>query len=223
MRNIKAIIFDFDGTLVSSFEVWTKFINPEFYSKWNIDENKIDYEKVKSMSFSANSQYIAELFELPISVEEIEEERIEIAKHHFGYTVPLKEGVVEFIKKAFDSNIILAIASNNIRELINECLNSNGILDKFTEICTFEEVKRPKPFPDIFLKIAEKLRVRPDECLVFEDALEGILAAKAAGMMVVGVYDRFNSKSEKEILKNSDRYVLNFNEIMDIFEASKIG
>ena len=94
-------------------------------------------------------------------------------------------------------------------------LKSLDITKYFDEIHTSCEVEKGKPAPDIYLLVAEKLGVKPENCLVFEDIMQGILAGKSAGMKVCAVKDDFSVKQEQEKKANADWFVDGFAEIMN--------
>ena len=72
-----------------------------------------------------------------------------------------------------------------------------------------DEVGLSKDYPDIYLKTAEKLDMLPCECIVFEDVLKGVVSAKKAGMMAVGVYDEYSADYTDEIIKTADKFIEN--------------
>ena len=92
-------------------------------------------------------------------------------------------------------------------------LESLGIAEYFDELHTSCEVEKGKPAPDIYLLVAEKLGVKPENCLVFEDIMQGILAGKAAGMKVCAVKDEFSTKQEVEKRATADWFIDGFGEI----------
>jgi HAD superfamily hydrolase (TIGR01509 family) len=99
-----------------------------------------------------------------------------------GLLVP---GIAAFIER--HRGIPMAVASNAEPANIDFVLDMAGIRDRFQIVVNGHDVKRPKPFPDIFLRAAELLAVPAPQCLVFEDSLTGVAAARAAGMRVVGL------------------------------------
>lgn len=92
-------------------------------------------------------------------------------------------------------------------------LKSLGIGEYFDELHTSCEVEKGKPAPDIYLLVAEKLGVKPEACLVFEDIMQGILAGKAAGMKVCAVKDEYSTKQEVEKKAAADWFIDGFEEI----------
>ena len=83
----------------------------------------------------------------------------------------------------------------------------------FDEIHVSCEVEHGKPFPDIYLLVAEKLNTEPSKCLVFEDIMEGIEAGHAAGMKVCSVYDDFSANENERIRTASDYYIEDYTQI----------
>lgn len=101
--------------------------------------------------------------------------------------LPLLPGVARVLDDAARLGLGLAVASSSPREWVATWLERHGIRERFGAVCAREDVARVKPAPDLFLLAAERLRVDPDECLVFEDSPNGICAARAAGMRCVAV------------------------------------
>lgn len=84
-----------------------------------------------------------------------------------------------------------ALRAATSRELIQACLTSNGVEDCFDCIVTACDVAKGKPAPDVYLEVARRLDVEPENCLVFEDVPMGILSGKNAGMQVCAVRDEY--------------------------------
>ena len=96
-------------------------------------------------------------------------------------------GVKEFLQALKDHGVPCVIGSSTHRENVTTTLEVLGLEDFFADIVTAEDVKRGKPDPEVFLTAATRIEVAPVDAIVFEDALVGIAAAKAAGMRVVAV------------------------------------
>lgn len=100
-------------------------------------------------------------------------------------------GLIPLVNSLSENGYTLAVASSSIRPKIDIVLNKLDLIEKFRIIVSGEEIKHGKPAPDIFLRAAEKTGIEPVRSLVLEDATNGVLAAKAAGMFVIGVHNRF--------------------------------
>jgi beta-phosphoglucomutase-like phosphatase (HAD superfamily) len=94
-------------------------------------------------------------------------------------------------------------------------LKAKEISHLFDTVLTACEVKVGKPSPDIYLKTAEKLKVKPEECLVFEDIPMGILAGKNANMKVCTIYDDFSKNQEEKKRHLADYYITTFHEVLE--------
>ena len=97
----------------------------------------------------------------------------------------LVPGITDFLEHY--RNLPIGLATNAERANVDFILDSAGIRPYFRAIVDGHEVDRPKPYPDVYLKVAEKLGVAPGSCIVFEDSLTGVQAAQSAGMRVVGI------------------------------------
>ncbi|MBR4724463.1 MAG: HAD family phosphatase [Lachnospiraceae bacterium] len=212
LNDIKAVIFDLDGTLVDSMWMWRE-IDIEYLARFGI-ELPDDLQKcISGMSFSETAEYFKERFKIDDDTETIKNTWNEMAWDMYAHRVGLKRGVLDFVKKLKRNGIKTGIASSNSRELVETVLDSLGIGEYFDEIHVSCEVEHGKPFPDIYLLVAEKLNTEPSKCLVFEDIMEGIEAGHAAGMKVCSVYDDFSANENERIRTASDYYIEDYTQI----------
>ena len=209
LGNIKAAIFDLDGTLVDSMWVWEK-IDIEFLKARGFESPKSLMGDICHLTFEQTADYFKSTFNLKESVQEIMDEWNNMAYTHYKNDVKLKPGAKEFLLTLKKLNIKIALATSNCTQLLEITLKSNGIFELFDIISTTDEVSHGKDFPDIYLLSAKKLNVNPNECIVFEDILKAVNGAKLADMHVVGVKDNFSENQSKEIKKCSDRYIDDF-------------
>jgi len=107
------------------------------------------------------------------------------------------EGALELIENLKNNNFKLAVASSSTSEFIDLVLSELKIKDRFDVLTSGQEVKFGKPNPDIFLLTAEKLGLSPSECIVIEDAKNGIIAAKKAGMKCIWLTDQDSSEKNE--------------------------
>ena len=103
--------------------------------------------------------------------------------------IPMKSGVLVALDWAAKRNIPCGVGTSTKTAEARERLKHHGILDRFSVLVGGDQIKHGKPDPETFLKVAEALGQRPEDCLVFEDAHSGVLAAGAAGMSVALVPD----------------------------------
>lgn len=210
--NIKAVLFDMDGTLIDSLWMW-RSIDKEFLGSRNIPMPDKLQKNIDGMSFSETACYFKEAFNLAEPVEEIKTIWNNMAMDKYRYEVPLKEGAREFLEALKAKGYKMGIATSNSRELAMCCLEALGIDKYFDSVVTACDVGAGKPAPDIYLKSAKNCGVEPCECIVFEDILQGIEAGHNAGMKVCTVYDDYSADDDVLKREKADYYINNYNEI----------
>ncbi len=191
LQNIKAVLFDLDGTLVDSMWMWTD-IDIAFLEERGFSLPADLQREIEGMSFTETALYFKGRFSLSEDIETIKEIWNSMAKETYATRVPFKPGVEEFLQYCRSHNIATAIATSNSRELVDAVASSLHFERYIDEIVTSCEVNRGKPAPDVYLEAAKRLKVLPSQCLVFEDIPAGMLAGAAAGMTVIGVEDDFS-------------------------------
>jgi HAD superfamily hydrolase (TIGR01509 family) len=213
LQNIKAVIFDVDGTLVDSMWIW-KQVDIDFLKRRNT-ELPLDLQKdIEGLSYTATAEYFKERFMLPETVEEIKEEWREMADAFYNSIIPLKAGVKELLQIIRNKNLKIGIATSNSRELVETMIKKHEIGEYFDGIRTSCEVPRSKPYPDVYLQAAKDLGVMPQDCLVFEDTVAGATAAKAAGMRVIAIYDKISTESRVHLEQLAELYIMDFHEFI---------
>lgn len=213
LRNIKAIIFDMDGTLIDSMWVW-RDIDVCFYGKYHLTAPDDFNDQMEGKSFTEVAELFLQTFpELPFSLDELKAEWTRLAYERYTTQVMLKDGVLDFLKFASSKGLKLGIATSNGRELVDATLKALDIEKYFDSIHTSCEVKTGKPAPDIYLLVADDLGVESQNCLVFEDVPQGILAGKNAGMRVCAVEDEASMNQAETKRQLADYYIHNYFEI----------
>lgn len=213
LKDIEAVIFDIDGTLIDSMWVWTE-IDDLFLEKYGLTEPENFHEGMEGMSYSETAQYFLDLFpSLTQTREELEQEWFDMAYEIYTNKILLKPGAFEFIQEMHKNGIRLGIATSNNRELAEGTLANNRVLGYFSSIWTSCEAKAGKPNPAVYLRVAEELNVAPEKCLVFEDVPMGILAGKNAGMKVCAVDDWFSKPQEEKKRELADYYIQDYYDI----------
>ncbi|MBO5353427.1 MAG: HAD family phosphatase [Lachnospiraceae bacterium] len=212
LEQIEAVIFDLDGTVVDSMWMW-KDIDIEYLGRYGVSLPDNLQQEIAGMSFSETAVYFKETFGIPESLEEIKAAWNEMAYYKYTHEVPLKPGVLDFLKRLKAQGIRTGIATSNSRELAWAVVDTLHLTEYLDEIHTSCEVAKGKPAPDIYLLVAESLGVKPKHCLVFEDIPEGILAGKSAGMKTCAVEDDFSMDLMEEKKKLADYYIRTYHEV----------
>lgn len=195
IQEFEAIIFDMDGVLIDSERIWQQK-EPDFIVKL-FPEFPVE----KCHEFAGRSA--KGIYELlgNYNTENISEEKFLEKFRKFGtreiYSeVSTFEGLEEVLQKLSNTKKI-AVASSSLIEWVETAMQKTGFKKYFSAICSAEEIGGvSKPNPDIFLYAAKKLQVKPENCLVIEDANSGVLAAKAANMTVWGFRNGVNDQQD---------------------------
>lgn len=214
LDNIKAVIFDLDGTLVDSMWMWGR-VDIEFLGARGIEVPADLGQAISGKSYTETAIYFKDRFKLDMTLDEIKAEWSRMAEDKYSHEVFLKDGAYDFLQYLRKNGIKTGIATSNGMDLVERCIQANKIGEFFDCIKIACQVKRGKPFPDIYLAVASALGVKPEECLVFEDIPNGILAGKNAGMRVCAIYDEDAKKSTDQIKELADYYITSFKQVLD--------
>lgn len=209
LKEIDAVIFDLDGSLVDSMWIW-RAIDIEYLGKFGIPLPEDLQSRIEGMSFSETAIYFKKHFGIPDSLEKIKEDWNRMAWDKYATQVPLKPGIPEFLEGCRGTDIKLGIATSNSRELVENVARVHHLRDYFSCIMTGCDVTKGKPAPDIYLAVAEELSVDPARCLVFEDIIPGIQAGKNAGMKVCAVEDAYSLHDKVRKTALADYYIENY-------------
>ncbi len=214
LTNVKAVVFDLDGTLVDSMWIW-KDIDVAFLKLYNREYPPDLQHKIEGMSFVETAHYFKKRFRLEDSVETIMRIWNDMARDKYLHNVPLKPGVPEFLTHLKSKGLKLGIATSNSVDLVKNIARVHGFHQYFDTIRTSCEAGKGKPFPDIYLMVAKDLMVNPKECLVFEDIPMGIMAGKNAGMKVCSVYDNYSKNQDLEKRQLAHYYIHTYQQILE--------
>ena|SRR6476660_1255618 len=207
----RAVIFDLDGVLADS-EPWWNQIDAKLLAEHGVTYRGEYHRSVLGVSYRLAVEFYKKAFGLSAPTEELMRRRGEIAAEFFAKSVGLFPSTRAVIAELRQMNLRLAVATSSVSASARPFLDRHRLTAFFDVIVTGEEVERGKPSPDIYLSAAKKLGISPDACLVIEDALSGIAAAKAAGMRVAAIPDaRFVDAREYE--KQADYLLGNLSEI----------
>tara|TARA_Y100000310_G_C20665227_1_gene807114 strand:- start:466 stop:1125 length:660 start_codon:yes stop_codon:yes gene_type:complete len=193
----KVMIFDFDGVIVDSEPVRYQTYKELFQKEFGVFLPKKDltiYGRTPRM----NIMYFLEKYSLKGDVDALLMKRNRLIYDAFNKEeniIPI-EGVVNFIRCLKSVGIRMAIASSGHQDHITKILDHLNLREYFEVIVSGDMVQNGKPHPEIFIKTAERLGEKPENCIVIEDSVNGFIAAKAASMKVIGLNHTFPDGTE---------------------------
>ncbi len=190
-KQAKALIFDLDGTVANTmqnhFTAWRKAILP-----YGIDFNSALFMQLTGMPRKATINKLNELFGTemdPMIVGEVK------GNHYYTIADDTREiSVVTDIIRKYHTILPISIGTGSTKLGAQRTLKAIGMENYFEIIITADDILHPKPHPETFLKCAELMKVNPEHCVVFEDGILGMQAAKEAGMMVIDINEYYKTE-----------------------------
>lgn len=181
----QAVIFDMDGVLVDTVTLNWRAINQALES-YGIHVNDDELYKYVGKSLKDQVSQLSQEYGVDLNYDDIESNSSSIKKELMKNLAP-KPGVVELLESLKENQVQIAVATSNSREVTLERLKTSGILHYFDILVTEDDVMHHKPDPEVFEKAAQEMGVLSVNCVVFEDAPSGVLAAKSANMKCIAV------------------------------------
>ena len=194
---IEAVVFDLDGVLLDSEQVWDEVreeLVKERGGRWHGQAQT----EMMGMSSGEWSRYMHDELDLPEPPEEISAEVVQRLDEVYRNRLPLIDGAREAVER-LAARWPLGLASSSNREVIDLVLDLSGLARFFRVTVSSEEVPRGKPAPDVYLEAARGLGVPPERCAAVEDSHNGIRSAKAAGMRVIAIPNQHYPPGEEAL------------------------
>ncbi|NEW79400.1 MAG: beta-phosphoglucomutase family hydrolase [Gelidibacter sp.] len=184
----KALIFDLDGTIANTmpnhFISWRKAVIP-----YGIDFNAALFMQLTGMPRRATIEKLNEMFGTKMNPGIVGK----VKEDHFKTLVDLTkeiEVITDVIRK-YHTILPMSIGTGSTKNGAQKTLEIIGLENYFDIVITADDIINHKPHPETFLKCAELMGIKPQDCVVFEDGILGMNAAEEAGMMVIDVNDYF--------------------------------
>lgn len=204
---VKAVIFDMDGVIIDSnpvhFKAWINVIKP-----FGINLVLDDFKDLIGKHSTVVAKHIKEKYGLSPSVLDL----VKMKKAKYIELLPieveLRSNSVDFID-AVRQKYSTAVATSEDAKTTKLVMNKFELNDRFDTIFTSDDINKPKPYPEIYLKTAKALGVEPNECIVVEDTVPGVESAKRAGMKCIAITGSYN----KDKLYEADLIIDAFSEI----------
>ena len=237
LRKLDLVIFDLDGTLIDSNGVHN-YLDAELIHWLGEDKSIEECIQEREEFFKNNNigdiylnycEYLKTKYKSKLSKEEILQYRRNLSKE-VSKDIKYKPDADEMIKYLKNNKIKIALATVSRRETLDIYINENenlkskcNIQEYFDFIVTKDDVKLKKPNPEVYNKIIENFNITDlSKCIVIEDSLTGVLAAKNANLDVIVIYDKYSDKDRNKINELADYNVNNFKELIELFKESKL-
>lgn len=209
----KAIIFDLDGTIIDSEEIWHE-AGHALLTRRNIQLSQEEKTHLRNLlrggPLSKSCSIIKDFANLHDPLEDLVKEKISVARMLYQKGVQFMDGFTNFHSKALNQQLKTAIATNGTADFVAITNQTLNLVQFFgNHIYHMSHVNKAKPAPDIYLYAARQLGIDPAACIAIEDSAHGIKAAKDAGMFCIG----YNSSKSPELLQQSDLIVNHFDDI----------
>lgn len=183
----KGVIFDLDGTLLDSMDMWGH-LGKNYLAYKNIIDNDIDKE-CEAMSLEESSEYMKKKHNLKETANFIRMELNCIIEEEYFKKLELKPGVLEYLEFLKAHNVKLIIATATPKPLVTAVLKRHNVLDYFIDIITTIKVKKSKEYPDVYDYCLLRMDLSKKDVIVFEDIEHAIKTLKNNNYDVVGVKD----------------------------------
>lgn len=205
---IKGAIFDVDGTLLDSMEIWDT-LGEDYLKSLGFSPKENLNETFKNMSLHQAAEYYISEYGVPLSVDEIMNGVNAMIENYYCHNALLKRGVLEFLKKLHEYGVKMCIATATDRPFIESALKRCGIRKYFSEIFTCNSVGHGKDEPFIYREALKALGTDRTNTVVFEDALYAAKTAKSDGFITVALYD-VHEKNADKLKAIADCYITDY-------------
>ena len=183
-----AVVFDLDGVLIESEQVWDAAREDLVRERGGTWDERATTDMM-GMSSKEWSSYMHDRLDVPMTPAEINDDVVRRVAAAYEEHLPLLPHAAETVRD-LGGRWRLGVASSSNRPIIELVLERSGVRDCFAAVVSSEEVANGKPAPDVYLAVARQLDVEPTDCVAVEDSTNGIKSAVAAGMPTIAVPNR---------------------------------
>lgn len=217
---INTVIFDMDGLLIDSemmwYQLYQRLLEPYGYG-FSLEDYTQTYSGRVLLEILSE---VKERFHLPYCPEKEVEELFSWEEEYIEKGIPLKSGARELLKYLKENHYKILLATSSVPKRAHKILESNEVDAYFDDMAFGSEVKRGKPYPDIFLKACEKVGEKPENCLVLEDSEAGVHAAYAAGIPVICIPDL--KQPNQQMKEETTEILSSLYQVIDYLEKKRL-
>lgn len=205
--------FDLDGTLLDSNGVWLE-VDQTFLGRHGLPVTQEYMHTVGHSIFPVAAQFTRDYYGLEMSCEAIMDEWLNMARDAYEQHAPLKPGARAYLERCQANGERMALLTACVPELCHAALARHGLHTFFEQIIFAQEMGLEKKNPEVYRRAARLVALPPEDCTLYEDGPGNCAAARSVGMKVVGVCDPFYGFSQEDVRRNSDQYILSFEELL---------
>ena len=215
---LKGAIFDLDGTLLDSMQVWER-VDEEYFASLGMPVPQGYALAIRDLTLFPAAEYTKTAAGIHTSPADTARHSGVLGAARSASATEPTHARVCLPRSVHGRGVKLGIATTLTEETYLPALERLGIDDMFSAKVSVRDVGRGKGFPDVYLRAAHTMGLEADDCAVFEDILKGITSAKSAGFTVVGVYDESSAADEGAARRTAALYVRDFTseELKDMF------
>jgi len=182
---IQAVVFDLDGVIIDTEEVWED-VRRAYVAEHGKRFRPDSQQRMMGMSTGEWSRHLSADLGVGRTPEQVAADVLGRMAERYRQSLPLIPGSVDAVRR-LGERFTLALASSSARILIDQVLATAGLAEAFRVTLSTEEVSRGKPAPDVYLEAVSRLGLTPRACVAIEDSSNGLRSAAAAGVAVVAV------------------------------------
>jgi len=212
-EGIKGVIFDVDGVLLDSMEIWTD-LGARYLRSLGREPEEGLAEILFSMSMEQGAEYLKEHYSLDLTPDMITDGLRDMLRDFYFYEVGAKPGAAALMKRFREEGIRMTAATSSPEEHVRRALERNGLLGYLDRIFTVAELGVSKHSPDIFDAAAGSMGTARDETLVFEDSLYALRTAAKAGFHTAGVFDAKGEPDQKGMRETAEIYITDLRDMI---------
>lgn len=209
----KAAVFDLDGTLIDSMPTWSEKML-RLLRLQGITPPEGLVTTIATLGDGGTLDYFQQNFPLLWTREKMIKEMDEYALPRYANEIPLKEGVREYLQALKAASVKIYLLTASPRKMFQPALKRLGIEELFDDTWCTDDFSLPKSTPLIYEKLAEKINLKVNEIVFFDDNLGAIESAKKAGLKTVAVYDKTGEQYTEQMQKLANRYAYSFLELL---------
>lgn len=212
-KGIKGVIFDVDGVLLDSMEIWTD-LGARYLRSLGKEPEEGLAEILFSMSMEQGAEYLKEHYSLDLTPDMITDGLRDMLRDFYFYEAGAKPGAAALMKRFREEGIRMTAATSSPEEHVRKALERNGLLGYLDRIFTVAELGVSKHSPDIFDAAARSMGTARDETLVFEDSLYALRTAAKAGFHTAGVFDAKGEPDQKGMMETAEIYITDLRDMI---------